>query len=168
MGRRPSIVDVVEFGIFVFRVCMKATLPPGSVTENYALFLVVGNLPWLLLFQETIARVIGIVAGSLESDYQDRVPVGDHPRPRSSFRRDPSSDCDRAGGGGYWDLGRRHERNDVVSPHIHSVDGNDRHWFRMDGGKPERVPSRYRPSSAGWLNVVVLDHTDFHYGRSGP
>lgn len=40
---------------FVFRVCMKATLPPGSVTENYALFLFVGNLPWLL-FQETIVR----------------------------------------------------------------------------------------------------------------
>ena len=40
---------------FVFRVCMKATLPEGSATQNYALFLFVGNLPWLL-FQETIVR----------------------------------------------------------------------------------------------------------------
>ena len=40
---------------FVFRVCMKATLPPDSPTQNYALFLFVGNLPWLL-FQETIVR----------------------------------------------------------------------------------------------------------------
>ena len=40
---------------FVFRVCLKATVPANAGTDNYALFLFVGNLPWLL-FQETIIR----------------------------------------------------------------------------------------------------------------
>jgi lipopolysaccharide transport system permease protein len=40
---------------FVFRVCMKFQLPPDAPTDNYVLFLFVGNLPWLL-FQETIVR----------------------------------------------------------------------------------------------------------------
>ena len=40
---------------FVFRVCLKFQLPPDSPTQNYVLFLFVGNLPWLL-FQETIVR----------------------------------------------------------------------------------------------------------------
>jgi len=41
--------------VFVFRVCMKFELPKDAPTENYVLFLFVGNLPWLL-FQETIVR----------------------------------------------------------------------------------------------------------------
>ena len=43
---------------FVFRVCMKFQLPPDAPTDNYVLFLFVGNLPWLL-FQETIVRSSG-------------------------------------------------------------------------------------------------------------
>ena len=41
--------------IFVFQVCMHATLPPNEVTQNYSLFLFCGFLPWLL-FQETVTR----------------------------------------------------------------------------------------------------------------
>jgi lipopolysaccharide transport system permease protein len=41
--------------IFVFQVCMHATLPPNEVTRNYSLFLFCGFLPWLL-FQETVMR----------------------------------------------------------------------------------------------------------------
>jgi ABC-type polysaccharide/polyol phosphate export permease len=40
---------------FVFRVCMKAKLPDGEVTQNYPLFLFAGMLPWLL-FSETVQR----------------------------------------------------------------------------------------------------------------
>ena len=41
--------------VFVFQVCMHATLPPNEVTHNYSLFLFCGFLPWLL-FQETVVR----------------------------------------------------------------------------------------------------------------
>lgn len=40
---------------FVFRVCLKMTLPPDEVTQNYPLFLFAGMLPWLL-FSETVQR----------------------------------------------------------------------------------------------------------------
>src|SRR5262249_23667078 len=40
---------------FVFSVCMRQTLPPGEVTQNYALFLFAGMLPWLL-FSDTVQR----------------------------------------------------------------------------------------------------------------
>lgn len=40
---------------FAFRVCMRATLPADAPTQNYALFLFAGFLPWLL-FQETVQR----------------------------------------------------------------------------------------------------------------
>ncbi len=40
---------------FVFQVCLKQSLPPGSLTQNYTLFLFCGYLPWLL-FQETVSR----------------------------------------------------------------------------------------------------------------
>ena len=41
--------------IFVFQLCMKSTLPKTEVTQNYALFLFCGFLPWLL-FQDTVQR----------------------------------------------------------------------------------------------------------------
>ncbi len=41
--------------IFVFQVCLKVTLPAGSVTQNYPMYLFCGMLPWLL-FQETVLR----------------------------------------------------------------------------------------------------------------
>src|SRR5277367_4627149 len=41
--------------IFVFKICLKMSLPPGSVTENYTMYLFCGMLPWLL-FQETVTR----------------------------------------------------------------------------------------------------------------
>jgi lipopolysaccharide transport system permease protein len=41
--------------VFVFQVCMHATLPANEVTQNYSLFLFCGFLPWLL-FQETVIR----------------------------------------------------------------------------------------------------------------
>jgi ABC-type polysaccharide/polyol phosphate export permease len=44
--------------IYVFEYCLKVRLPPGSVTENYTLFLLAGFLPWLL-FQETVSRSAG-------------------------------------------------------------------------------------------------------------
>ena len=40
---------------FIFQICLKAKLPPGSVTQNYTMFLFCGMLPWLL-FQETVLR----------------------------------------------------------------------------------------------------------------
>ena len=40
---------------FVFQVCLKSTLPPGEVTQNYTLFLFAGMLPWLL-FTDTVQR----------------------------------------------------------------------------------------------------------------
>lgn len=41
--------------IFVFQICLKQKLPPGSVTTNYPMFLFAGMLPWLL-FQDTVMR----------------------------------------------------------------------------------------------------------------
>ena len=41
--------------VFVFQVCMHTTLPKNEVTQNYALFLFCGFLPWLL-FQDTVQR----------------------------------------------------------------------------------------------------------------
>jgi ABC-type polysaccharide/polyol phosphate export permease len=41
--------------MFVFQVCLKATLPAGEVTSNYTMFLFCGFLPWLL-FQDTVLR----------------------------------------------------------------------------------------------------------------
>ena len=43
---------------YVFQVCLKQTLPPGEVTQNYPLFLFCGYLPWLL-FQEAVTRSAG-------------------------------------------------------------------------------------------------------------
>ncbi len=43
---------------FVFEVCLKMTLPPGEITENYLLYLFCGFLPWLL-FQDTVMRSAG-------------------------------------------------------------------------------------------------------------
>jgi ABC-type polysaccharide/polyol phosphate export permease len=40
---------------FVFQICLKAKLPPGSVTQSYTMYLFCGILPWLL-FQETVLR----------------------------------------------------------------------------------------------------------------
>ena len=40
---------------FVFSVCLKVPLPSGQGTQNYALFLFAGMLPWLL-FSETLQR----------------------------------------------------------------------------------------------------------------
>ena len=40
---------------FIFQICLKTQLPPGSVTQNYTMFLFCGMLPWLL-FQETVLR----------------------------------------------------------------------------------------------------------------
>lgn len=41
--------------IFVFDICLDVKLPRGEVTDNYAVFLMCGFLPWLL-FQETVQR----------------------------------------------------------------------------------------------------------------
>jgi ABC-type polysaccharide/polyol phosphate export permease len=41
--------------VFVFQICLKMTLPPTAVTQNYALFIFAGMLPWLL-FSETVQR----------------------------------------------------------------------------------------------------------------
>jgi len=41
--------------VFVFQVCLKVKLPPGSITQNYTMYLFCGILPWLL-FQETVLR----------------------------------------------------------------------------------------------------------------
>ncbi len=40
---------------FIFRVCLKQTLPPDEVTQNYPLFIFAGMLPWLL-FSDTVQR----------------------------------------------------------------------------------------------------------------
>jgi lipopolysaccharide transport system permease protein len=40
---------------FVFKVCLKQSLGPEEVTQNYPLFLFAGMLPWLL-FSETVQR----------------------------------------------------------------------------------------------------------------
>ncbi len=40
---------------FIFQICLKMKLPPGSVTQNYTMYLFCGMLPWLL-FQETVLR----------------------------------------------------------------------------------------------------------------
>jgi len=41
--------------VFVFRICMRIHLPPEAPTQNFALYLFAGFLPWLL-FQETVQR----------------------------------------------------------------------------------------------------------------
>ena len=41
--------------VFVFQICLKVTLPPNSITQNYTMYLFCGILPWLL-FQETVLR----------------------------------------------------------------------------------------------------------------
>jgi lipopolysaccharide transport system permease protein len=41
--------------VFVFQICIKIPLPPDSVTQNYALYLLAGYLPWML-FQDTVLR----------------------------------------------------------------------------------------------------------------
>lgn len=41
--------------VFVFRVCMRVQLPSDAPTQNFALYLFTGFLPWLL-FQETVQR----------------------------------------------------------------------------------------------------------------
>lgn len=41
--------------VFVFQICLKVQLPPGSITQNYTMYLFCGILPWLL-FQETVLR----------------------------------------------------------------------------------------------------------------
>jgi ABC-type polysaccharide/polyol phosphate export permease len=40
---------------FVFKICLKLTLGPSEVTQNYPLFLFCGFLPWLM-FQDTVMR----------------------------------------------------------------------------------------------------------------
>jgi ABC-type polysaccharide/polyol phosphate export permease len=40
---------------FVFQICLRQTLPPGSLTQNYTIFMFCGYLPWML-FQETVSR----------------------------------------------------------------------------------------------------------------
>ena len=40
---------------FVFQVCLKVTLDPTAITQNYPLFLFSGMLPWLL-FSDTVLR----------------------------------------------------------------------------------------------------------------
>ena len=57
---------------FVFQMCMKQTLPPGEVTQNYSLFLICGFLPWLL-FQETVKRSASSMVEQCEPDHQDHV-----------------------------------------------------------------------------------------------
>lgn len=44
--------------IFVFQICIQVQLPRGEVTQNYAMFLLCGFLPWLV-FQETVQRSSG-------------------------------------------------------------------------------------------------------------
>ncbi len=41
--------------VFVFEICLRVTLPEGSITQNYTMYLFCGMLPWLL-FQETVLR----------------------------------------------------------------------------------------------------------------
>ncbi len=49
----PLVLLVSWF--FVFQLCLHTPLPRGEVTQNYALFLFCGFLPWLL-FQDTVQR----------------------------------------------------------------------------------------------------------------
>src|SRR5580658_3771149 len=51
---------IVQLGgwYFIFQVCLGMTLPVGSVTQNYPMFLFCGFLPWML-FQETVTRSAG-------------------------------------------------------------------------------------------------------------
>ena len=44
--------------IFVFKICLGITLPPGSVTQSYWMFVFCGYLPWML-FNETVTRSAG-------------------------------------------------------------------------------------------------------------
>jgi lipopolysaccharide transport system permease protein len=44
--------------IFVFEKCLGMTLPKGSITTSYPLFLFCGFLPWML-FNETVTRSAG-------------------------------------------------------------------------------------------------------------
>jgi ABC-type polysaccharide/polyol phosphate export permease len=48
---------LVQLGVwwFVFQVCLKMTLPADAPTQNYAMFVMAGYLPWML-FQETVTR----------------------------------------------------------------------------------------------------------------
>lgn len=48
---------LVQLGVwwFVFQVCLKMTLPEDAPTQNYAMFVMAGYLPWML-FQETVIR----------------------------------------------------------------------------------------------------------------
>lgn len=41
--------------IYIFRIVLKYTLPPGEITQNYPLFIFSGMLPWML-FSETVQR----------------------------------------------------------------------------------------------------------------
>ncbi len=41
--------------VFIFRICLKQSVPAGEVTDNYPLFLFAGMLPWML-FNETLTR----------------------------------------------------------------------------------------------------------------
>ncbi len=49
----PIVQLVVWY--FIFVVCLRVTLEPGSLTTNYPMFLFCGFLPWML-FQETVTR----------------------------------------------------------------------------------------------------------------
>lgn len=48
---------LVQLGVwyFVFQVCLKMELPPDAPGRNYAMFVMAGYLPWMLL-QETVMR----------------------------------------------------------------------------------------------------------------
>ena len=54
LGRDPPAGAAAELDLH-FQVCLKTKLPPGSVTQNYTMFLFCGMLPWLL-FQDTVLR----------------------------------------------------------------------------------------------------------------
>ncbi len=48
---------LVQLGVwwFVFQKCLKMELPSTAPTQNYAMFVMAGYLPWML-FQETVTR----------------------------------------------------------------------------------------------------------------
>ena len=48
---------LVQLGVwwFVFQICLEMTLPADAPTQNYAMFVMAGYLPWML-FQETVIR----------------------------------------------------------------------------------------------------------------
>ena len=52
----PLVQLVVWY--FIFVVCLGVSLPEGSLTQNYPMFLFCGFLPWML-FQETVTRSAG-------------------------------------------------------------------------------------------------------------